>query len=400
MTPTTTEPSKARVVFLAALGAMPPLSTDMYLVAIPHLAETWSAPTNIINLSLVLWFVAFSISLLVFGSLSDRWGRRPIMLGGLALFALASALCALATGPVQLIVFRILQGIAAAAPSSMTMAYCRDHYQGHARQKLLAWLGIIIMVAPMAAPSAGAFIMHYAPWQTIFGLLAAYSASMLVLSWFFFDESSPHRETGGALKVINRFVRLSQNRNFVLANFSMTLIAAPVLGYVGIASLVYMEHFHLTETTFALLFAAVPMSSMFGAFVCTRLLKVYSDRTLILYSLVGCVFASIVLLSIGALHVTAFVIGMSIFGFFTGMSRPLANHLVLEQVDRDIGAASSSIIFTQFMSGAACMAITTAGWAHPIAVLGGLMLLMPGAVLLGWSFIQRRLQFTPTHQAA
>ncbi|WP_309399281.1 multidrug effflux MFS transporter [Cerasicoccus maritimus] len=400
MSHTTNEPSKGRVIFLAALSAMPPLSTDMYLVAIPHLAETWSAPTNIINLSLVLWFVAFSISLLVFGSLSDRWGRRPIMLGGLALFALASALCAMATGPVQLIVFRVLQGIAAAAPSSMTMAYCRDNFEGHARQKLLAWLGIILMVAPMAAPSVGAFIMHYAPWQTIFALLAAYSASMLVLSWFYFEESSTTRETGGALKALNRFVRLSQNRNFVIANFSMTLIAAPVLGYVGIASVVYIEHFHLSEATFALLFAAVPMSSMVGAFICTRLLKVYSDRTLIQSSLIGCVLASIVLLSIGSLHVAAFVIGMSIFGFFTGVSRPLTNHLVLEQVDRDIGAASSTIIFTQFMAGAICMAFTTGGWSCPIVALGFLMLLMPGAVLLGWPFIQRRLQFTPAHQAA
>ncbi|WP_269540619.1 multidrug effflux MFS transporter [Cerasicoccus fimbriatus] len=400
MTKTTNEPSKARVIFLAALGAMPPLSTDMYLVAIPHLSEIWSAPTNIINLSLVLWFVAFSISLLVFGSLSDRWGRRPIMLGGLALFAIASALCATATGPMQLIFFRVLQGIAAAAPSSMTMAYCRDSYEGHARQKLLAWLGIIIMVAPMAAPSVGAYIMHYAPWQTIFVLLAIYSGSMLALSWFLFEESSATKEPGGAIKALNRYVRLARNRNFLLANFSMSLIAAPVLGYVGIASLVYMEHFHLSETTFALLFAAVPLSSMVGAFVCTRMLRIFSDRSLIMYSLIGSVFASIILLSIGALHVVAFVVGMCVFGFFTGVSRPLANHLVLEQVDRDIGAASSTIIFTQFMAGAICMAYTTAGWAHPIAALGFLVLLVPGLVLLSWPFIQRKLQFTPAQTTA
>ncbi|WP_309385872.1 MFS transporter [Cerasicoccus frondis] len=393
-------PPFARVLFLASLGAMPPLSTDMYLVAIPHLAEQWHAPTNVINLSLVLWFVAFSISLLVFGSLSDRWGRRPIMLGGLALFSLASLLCAMATGPIQLIIFRILQGVAAAAPSSMTMAYCRDKFEGVARQKLLAWLGIIIAIAPMVAPSMGAFIMHYAPWQTIFVLLAIISGALLTLSWFYFDESSASRESGGVLNALSRYVRLTRNRNFMLANCSMCLIAAPVLGYVGIASIIYMEHFHLSESTFAVLFAAVPLSSMIGAYTCSRLLTRMTDRSLIFIGLCGCVGASIIVLSIGPLHVSAFLVGISFFGFFTGVTRPLANHLVLEQVDRDIGAASSTIIFTQFMAGAICMAYTTAGWAHPVAALGLLTLAVPGGVLAAWPFIQRRLQFTAVEQAA
>ncbi|MGE9296004.1 MAG: multidrug effflux MFS transporter [Puniceicoccales bacterium] len=393
-------PGPARVLFLAALCAMPPLSTDMYLVAIPHLAEMWEAPTNVINLSLVLWFVAFSISLLIFGSLSDRVGRRPVILGGLAVFVIASALCALASNPTQLIAFRILQGIAAAAPSSMSMAYCRDKFSGQARQRLLAWLGIIVAIAPMVAPSIGALVMRFAPWQTIFWALSSFSLTLLVLCWFFFDESSSERDKGGVFNALKRYGRLSRNGNFVLANFSMCLITAPVLGYVGISSIIYMEHFHLSESAFALMFGTVPLSSMIGAFLCSRMIARFSDRKMIFWSICGCVAASLVVLSVGGLHVAAFAIGMGFFGFFTGVSRPLANHLVLEQVDRDIGAASSTIIFTQFMAGALCMAYTTAGWSHPIVALGALTLIVPGAVLASWPLIQRRLQFTGAPQAA
>ncbi len=393
-------PSRWRVIFLAALCATPPLSTDMYLVAIPHLSQLWQTPASTINLSLVLWFVAFSIGLLIFGSLSDKVGRRPVLLGGVALFSLASVLCALATSPLELILFRVLQGVAASAPSSMSLAYCRDKFTGRTRQRILAWMGIIVSIAPMIAPSIGAFVMAYAPWQTIFVLLGVISAVLYVLAWKFFDESSTTRESGGVLHATKRYLRLAGNSRFLMANFSMCLIAAPILGYVGISSIIYMEHFHLSERAFALFFALVPLSSMAGAFLCTRLLARFSDRALIFSSLCGCLVASVVLALFGGGHLVAFVAGMSMFGFCTGVSRPLANHLILEQVDRDIGSASSLLIFTQFMAGALCMALTTAGWSRPVLVLALLTFLLPGVVLLAWPLLQRRLQFTPVEQAA
>nr|WP_281398233.1 MFS transporter [Ruficoccus amylovorans] len=375
------------------LSATPPLSTDMYLAAIPHIAEQWDAPISQINLSLVLWFVAFSVSLLFFGALSDRVGRRPVLLGGLLGFSIASALCAMATGPVWFILARILQGVTAAAPSAMTMAYCRDCFEGRVRQQMLAWIGIIISIAPMVAPSVGALILRVATWRIIFLLLSLVGLGLLAIAAFYFRESAAKLEGGGVVAAVKRYARLARNRNFVLANSSMCLLAAPMLGYVGIAGTVYMERYGLSEQTFGLLFAVAPLLSMSGAFTCTRLLQRFSDRQLIFASLCGSVTMSFILLALGNWHFAFFTLGASGFAFFAGLSRPLSNHLILEQVREDIGAASSTIIFTQFMAGAICMAITTAGWSRPVMAYALCILFMPGLILALWPFLMKRLRF-------
>ncbi len=391
--PSQQRPRRLLVLFLALLSATPPLSTDMYLAAIPHIAEQWHAPVSLVNLSLVLWFVAFSFSLLFFGALSDRVGRRPVLLGGLLGFSIASALCAMATGPVWLIVFRVLQGVAASAPSAMTMAYCRDCFEGRARQHLLAWIGIIISIAPMVAPSVGALILKVADWRVIFIILSVIGLGQLTVASFYFRESARKLEGGGVLAAVKRYARLSRNRNFVLANSSMCLLVAPLFGYVGIAATVYIDNFGLSEQAFGLLFAAAPLMSMIGAYTCTRLLQHFSDRQLIFVSLCGSVAAALFLLVLGAHYFAFFTIGVATFAFFSGISRPLSNHIILEQVNEDIGAASSTIIFTQFMAGALCMAITTAGWARPIAVYALTILALPGGVLLLWPWLAKRLRF-------
>ena len=386
-------PSRLLVLFLALLSATPPLSTDMYLAAIPHIAEGWGAPISQVNLSLVLWFVAFSLGLLFFGALSDRVGRRPVLLGGLLGFAVASGLCAMASGPGWLIACRVMQGVAASAPSAMTMAYCRDCFEGRTRQQLLAWIGIIISIAPMVAPSIGAMIMRFASWRVIFIVLAVVGLVQLSLAYKYFRESAGKLESGGVGAALKRYLRLSRNRNFLLANFSMCLLGAPMLGYVGIAAGVYMDQYGLSESTFALLFAAAPLFSMTGAFVCTRLLVHFTDRQLIFVSLCGAVLTGVLLLLFGNLHFACFTFGVSGFAFFAGISRPLSNHLILEQVREDIGAASSTIIFTMFMAGALCMAIATAGWSNPIMVYALCILAMPGSTLLLWPYLRERLRF-------
>ncbi|MGE9292988.1 MAG: MFS transporter [Puniceicoccales bacterium] len=386
-------PRRLLVLFLALLSATPPLSTDMYLAAIPHIADQWEAPISQINLSLVLWFVAFSISLLFFGALSDRVGRRPVLLGGLLAFAITSGLCALANGPVSLIIFRVLQGIAASAPSAMTMAYCRDCFTGRARQQLLAWLGIIISVAPMVAPSIGAMILRVANWRVIFAVLAIVGLIQLTLAFRYFRESAESLEKGGVLAALKRYLRLFRNGKFILANSSMCLLGAPMLGYVGIASGVYMDQYGLSESSFAILFAAAPLLSMSGAYACTRLLQHFSDKQLIFGSLIGGLVAGVFLLLLGNVHFLFFMVGAACFSFFAGISRPLSNHVILEQVTEDIGAASSTIIFTSFMAGAMCMAIVTAGWSNPVMVYSLCILGMFGSILMVWPLLMRRLRF-------
>lgn len=379
------------ILFIALMGALPPLSTDMYLAAIPRIAEEWGVPTSRVNLSLVLWFISFSVCLLIYGSLSDRIGRRPVLIWGVAGFTLSTVLCVFAQNVEQLIFLRILQGASAAAPSAMCLATCRDRFEGRLRQRILAWMGIIIGVAPMIAPTIGAVILQYANWHWIFGVQAALGLVLLLLVLTMFTESASQLEKGGVGAMLGRYVRLLRNRNFVMANCSMSLIGAPSFGFVAFSSIAYISVFKLSEFSFGILFGANAIMMMTGTFLCTRLIRYFPDKKLISVALVGCTSAGLLLILFGGQHYLLFAVGTGMYSLFNGMSRPVSNHLILEQVLQDIGAASSTIIFTQFLVGALCMAYVTAGWPMPILAFALTMLVLPGTVLTIWPSLRKRL---------
>jgi MFS transporter, DHA1 family, multidrug resistance protein len=379
------------IAFLALIAAAPPISTDMYLAAIPRIAQSWHIGENIVSLSLVLWFVSFSISLLIFGPISDKYGRKPVLTYGLILFILSSFLCSTSINVVQLIAYRILQGVGAAAPSSMCMAICRDRFDAERRKFALAYVGIILTVAPMIAPMIGATILQFGNWHLIF-IAQGTIVSTAFLSSLQYKETLKNPIAGNVFRVYGRYFALLKNRNFMLANLSMGLLPAPIFGYVAFSAIAYIKLFQLSEHAFSVLFGINAFTSMAGAFTCTRLTRKIPDEWLIAICILGCTAGGAVLIVFGGIHYLAFAAGMAIFTFFCGMSRPLNTNLILEQVDRDIGSASSMVVFYQFILGAVCMAIVTIKNDHPIRNFGFLVFSLPFIVLLIWPFLSRRLR--------
>jgi DHA1 family bicyclomycin/chloramphenicol resistance-like MFS transporter len=379
------------VVFLAGIAAVPALATDMYLAAMPVIARQWGVPDSRVALSLVLWFVSFSVFLLVCGPLSDKYGRRPVLLVGLTLFTAGSVACSLATSVGQLIAFRILQGIGAAGPSSMCMAICRDRYEGPQRKHVLAWIGIILGLAPMIAPSIGAAMLEFAHWRGIFVTQATLASLVLLVSWRLYRETAAERVSGHFLALMGRYAWLARNTRYILTVTVMGLIVGPFFGFIGFASIVYIKIYGLSSQAFGLLFGLNALMGMSGAFASTRITKRMSDTALLTICLIGGVVGGAVVLICGGRHYAAFATGMCLVTFFCGMSRPLSNHLILEQVRTDIGSASSFIVFYHFMVGAVCMKIVTAPWHAPIRAFGVLALVTPVVVLAIWPFLLRLL---------
>lgn len=380
------------IVFLAMIAAVSPLATDMYLPAIPRIAAEWAVEKSVVNLSLVFWFAAYAVTLLLWGSLSDRFGRRPVLISGLAGFVFSSVLCAFSQDAYHLIGARILQGAAAAGASSMVMAIARDRYEGKQRQLVLAWIGIILGIMPMLAPSIGAAILKYATWRYIFGLQAVLAALSLTLTLMVYDETAAALDPGGVFSVFQRYGRLSKNANYMLTNGTTALLTGPFFGFIAFSATAYITHFGMSEQQFGLLFGANAVCAILGALVCTRLIKNYSEYRLLTVSFFGCLAGGLLLLFLGSFQWFMFTVGMGIFSFSLGLSRPLINHLVLEQVSRDIGAASSGIVCCQFIAGACGMAVSTHEWSHPFVVFGLLAALVPLAVLAIWPFLLRRIR--------
>lgn len=383
------------IVFLAAIAAVPALATDMYLPAMPTIARHWGVPDSRLALSLVLWFATFSVFLLVCGPLSDKHGRRPVLLAGLGLFTLASVACALATDATQLIAFRILQGIGAAGPSSMCMAICRDRYEGTRRKHILAWIGIILGLAPMISPTIGSLLLRVSSWRTIFLLQAGLGGTFLLTSWRLYRETAAQRTTGRFLTLMGRYIVLARNHRYVLSVTTMGLILGPFYGFIAFAPILYLQIYGLSNRAFSLLFALNALTGMCGAFFCTRVMRFFADTVLLTACLLGCVAGGAGLLVWGGCHYAAFAAAMCLVTFSCGMSRPLCNHLILEQVHRDIGSASSFIVFYQFVVGALCMRFVTLPWGAPIHVFGLVALLVPAVVLAVWPLLLHLLRATP-----
>jgi DHA1 family bicyclomycin/chloramphenicol resistance-like MFS transporter len=377
--------------FLALLTATPALATDMYLAAIPTIARQWNSSESVISLSLVLWFVSFSVCLLVWGPISDRTGRKPVLITGLFVFVASSVLCSVAGTPAQLIGFRVLQGIGAASPSTMVMAICRDRFEGAVRQKVLGFIGVVMPVVPMVAPAIGAGVMAGGSWRWIFIVQASLATVSLGLS-LGLRETAELEVGGGFVDSFRRYGRLLGNGRFVAANTTMGLSLGPLFGFIAFSPIVYQKIFLLPEIGFALLFGANAVAAMLGAGLCVRLVSRMSQYRLLTISFVGILVAGIGLLAVGGAHAFVFAALMGVASVCIGLSRPLSNHLVLEQVSHDIGSASSFLVFYQGMVGAVSMWFACLAWAKPILAFGVLVVSLSGVILAVWPFLLRALR--------
>ncbi|PLX66923.1 MAG: multidrug transporter [Denitrovibrio sp.] len=371
------------IAFLALLAATPALSTDMYLAAIPKIAEGWGVGKDTVNLTLVLWFASFSFFILVSGSLSDKYGRKPVLTAGLSLFVISSFLCAFAGDVYQLIVFRILQGAGAGAPSAVVMAIVRDKYDGRDRQRAFAYIMTIVALAPMIAPMIGALLLKFFSWRFIFLSQALLVSFSFVLSFSFIETNIDKLDTP-LHRLVTRYTVHFHNRNFMFAALSMGLLVVPFYGFIAFSPVYYISMNGLSEQAFSILFGVNAFAFMIGARASTFIVRKTGEKRAITTAIIGCITAGAGVVIFAQSHYLFFTVFMLIFTFSTGVSRPVSGALIVGLVDTDVGSASSFLVFYQFMSGALCMALVTRHWADPALFYGGLTLTLSVIVLLLW----------------
>ncbi len=383
------ENSKVVIPLLALLTAFPALSTDMILPAIPSLAETWNQPLSVINLILVCFFVTYGFFLLFYGPISDRFGRRRPLLAGLTVYVLASLLCALASSASMLIFFRILQAAGAAASSSLSMAMTKDIFSGQERERILAYIAIIMALAPMLAPVLGGWILVDFSWPWIF-FVQALLGVIGFLGVLRFPETLQKVSDTPISRVMHAYGRLLLNPSYIVMVLVMSVSLFPLYSFIAGSSAIYVNGFGLSEQKYSYFFAFNALALMIGSFSCLRLTRSINSRHLMTIGFAGIFLGGVILLFAGQQGPWFFAFPMFLITFSLGLSRPPSNNLVLEQVDRDAGSASSLLIFTYFTLGAVGMWLISLDWADKIPVLGGIALGC-GALVLGvWVVLQKR----------
>lgn len=347
-------------IFITLLAAFPALSTDMYLPALPIIQEQMGIPLATANLSLVLFFVFFSFFLLIYGPLSDRIGRRPVLLGGISIYIVGSLLCALSQGIWVLVTARIVQAAGAASASALSMALAKDVYTGVERQKVLAYIGVIIPLCPMVAPLFGSFVLEYASWHWIF-VCQAVLASLAMYGTITFKEPEFERIQGSVWKVVARYGAVLSNVPFSVCCFTFSFMGIGFFGFLAGSADIYVLSFGLTEQQYAMFFGFNALGFMLGSFLCSRLCIDMTSSDILQCSLIGILVASIALYFFGDTPV-GFALTMFAMTFAIGVSRPVSNHMILETVDSDVGTAASILTFTYFILGAIAMQFISFDW--------------------------------------
>ena len=260
------------------LTAVGPISTDMYLPAFPVMRADLHGGDAAAPLTLAAWFGGLALGQLLYGPLSDHFGRRLPILLGCILYTLASAACALSTAMPELIAFRALAAFGGAANLVVPLAILRDiSTSAQQAASIVSRQQLILSVVPMLAPALGGIIVEFAGWRTIFWLAAVYGAACILIILRSFGETLPQsaRVRGGVSSIIAGYFRVGRDRTFLTHALTGSFATFSLFAFLGGAPVVFMHHFGMTPTVFGATFIANGAGYTVGTAVNLRLIVRY-----------------------------------------------------------------------------------------------------------------------------
>ena len=349
---------KGTLGFLALISAFPPLSTVLYLPALPKMVAVFDTTQSSINLTLSMFFLFYSAGLLFWGPLSEKYGRKPILLSGLTIYVFASVSCAFSQHVEQLIGGRIIQALGGSAATVVATAIVKDRYSGREREKVMATIMSMVIIAPMIAPVLGALLLKYTSWRTIFLVLAAIGGIAL-LGGIFFRETLSGKFTGSVIGSWCRLFVVLKNRGFssLLLIFSLAPIA--LMAFLASASYIYIDEFGLSEEQFSLFFAFNAACAMVGPAIYMQMRRHLEPKLIIAGCFILVAVCGVAVSVFG--HISPWLLALSVGPVTMAVIavRVPGTHLMLEQQEKDSGSASALINFFAMFMGSMGMQLVT-----------------------------------------
>ncbi len=384
------------LLVLALLSSFPPLSTDLYLPALPQMVISLATTQARLNLTLSLFFICFALSILIWGPLSEKYGRKPVLFIGLVIYTLASVICALAKDVDHLIIFRALQAVGGGASTAVSTAIVKDIYSGRKRETVLAVVMSLVIAAPVVAPLVGAFLLKFVSWRAIFWVLAGMGI-LAFLATFLLEESLPQKYPGSTLNSLGRLIVVMKNPGFSFLLFIFSIVVMPMLGFISASAYIYIQEFGLSEQAFSIVFSINSLCAMAGPFIYVKLSRNIPGQDMISICFWVMALCGMVMVFAGQRHYLIFALAMAPATLVITAMRPPSTHLMLEQQEFDSGSASALINCMGMVMGSLGIFLVSGETGSLIPILG--MLMAATGVLGGvlWLGIRNRPFIQPVH---
>ena len=396
--------SRARLaLILGGLAMIGPFSIDTLFPAFPQIGAQFGADKVAMQQTISAYLLAYALMSLVHGPLSDAFGRKRVILGGLAVFALASVGCALAEDLPTLLAFRVLQGMSAGTGLIVGRTVIRDLFHGEYAQRLMSMVSMIFGIAPALAPVMGGWILGWERWPAIFWFLVLFAVLLLFATWRLLPETHPPeaRFKPSPKQLLRGHAYMLLNRRFQRFAAAGGCNFAALFLYIASAPAFVMDHLRLAEDQFGWFFVPTIAGMVIGSFLSGRAAGRMSGTRLAGIGFAVCGLAAVLNIGYNLLvpqpSLPLAIVPMAINALGISLVFPILTLAILDMYPRQRGAASSLQAFTSLMLQSAVAGLISPMLSHDPRKLafGAAGFTLIGFLLWWWEVARTRLPPEP-----
>ena len=383
------------ILYLSFLSAFAPISTDMYLPALPSIAQTFATTNELASATISTFILLFAVSMLFWGPVSDRYGRKPVLVAGSVLYIVSSVALCLTHSIGSFLFWRGVQAVGSGAASAMSLAVVKDVLRGGSMEKVVTVMQATVIIAPLTAPVLGGWLLLAVDWRGIFLCLAVCGALSLAGA-LCLQETNPRRAALSLAATFRRMGVALTNKEFLFPLLIFSAMSMPFMSYLAVSAFIFQDTFHVSAQEYSLFFALNAFCSLLGPFLHMGVLRHWNRAGVLAGHLLVMCLAGVALIIWGGRGPWIFALLFAPLSLCGSAMRPPSTVLMMESIHGDNGIVASLINCAGLLFGALSMVLASLSvWPGAIIAVGCISAVVSGLCLAAWLLVTQRKQSRP-----